>query len=57
MNRNSHRTGLFYSVPTSIDQHVVYPVPGDIAVIWAIAGVLSFAICGVVFAAIYKPAG
>lgn len=49
--------GLFYSVPTAIDQHVVYPVPADIAVIWAIAGVFSFTICGMVFAAIYKPAG
>ena len=39
----------------SVDQHVIYPVPGDVAVIWFVSGAVSLVVGGAVFAAIYKP--
>lgn len=39
----------------SIDQHVIYPLPADVATIWLVSGFVSFMIAGGVFAAIYKP--
>jgi ABC-type multidrug transport system permease subunit len=47
--------GIFVSAPISVDNFVVYPLPGNLAVTWFVAGVLSFAVAGAVFAAIYKP--
>lgn len=47
--------GLFYSIPMSVDSYVVYPLTGDLAVIWFATGVIGLVIAGVVFAAIYKP--
>lgn len=47
--------GLFFSIPMAIDQFVTYPLPGDLAIIWLVTGVVSFIIVGAVFAAIYKP--
>lgn len=47
--------GLFVSVPMSLDNYVVYPVPVNLAVTWFVTGIVNFAIAGVVLAAIYKP--
>ena len=46
--------GLFISIPV-VDQYVVYPLPGDLAVNWFLTGVIGFSISGAIFAAIYKP--
>ena len=46
--------GLFISIPV-VDQYVVYPLPGDLAVNWFLTGVIGFIISGAIFAAIYKP--
>ncbi|MDH3747447.1 MAG: hypothetical protein OER97_04505 [Gammaproteobacteria bacterium] len=47
--------GLFLSIPTSVDSYVIYPLTGELAVIWFVAGVIGIIIAGAVFAAIYKP--
>ena len=47
--------GLLISIPSSIDHYVIYPLTGELAVIWFVAGVVGFIIAGAVFAAIYKP--
>jgi hypothetical protein len=47
--------GLFLSIPSSLDQYVIYPLTSNLAVIWFVSGVISFMIAGAVFAAIYKP--
>jgi hypothetical protein len=47
--------GLLMSIPMSVDQYVVYPVPANLALMWFVTGVVSFMIIGAVFAAIYKP--
>jgi hypothetical protein len=47
--------GLLLSIPMTIDQYVVYPIPGKLAVIWFVVGVLSSMIMGAVFALIYRP--
>ena len=39
----------------SVDVHVIYPVPANVASIWLISGFISFMIAGAIFAAIYKP--
>ena len=47
--------GIFASIPMSVDQYVIYPLTGELAVIWFVSGVVGFVIAGAVFAAIYKP--
>ena len=47
--------GLFLSIPSAVDQFVVYPLTANLAVIWFVTGVIAFMILGAVFAAIYKP--
>ena len=47
--------GLFLAVPMSVDQHVVYRVPGDVAIIWFFTILVTMHIAGAVFAAIFKP--
>lgn len=47
--------GLFLSIPSAVDQYVVYPLTGELAVIWFVTGVVGMMIAGAVFAAIYKP--
>ena len=47
--------GLLISIPSSVDHYVIYPITGELAVIWFVAGVVGFIIAGAVFAAIYKP--
>lgn len=47
--------GLFFSIPMSVDSYVVYPLTGELAVIWFVTGVIGIIIAGAVFAAIYKP--
>lgn len=39
----------------SIDPHVIYPIPANVASMWLISGFVSFMIAGGIFAAIYKP--
>ncbi len=39
----------------SVDVHVIYPVPANVASIWLISGIASLMVAGAVFAAIYKP--
>jgi hypothetical protein len=48
--------GTFYSVPYALDQYVVWPLPLDLALTWAVTGIIGFVIGGALFAAIYKPA-
>ena len=47
--------GLFIAIPMTVDNYVVYPVPGNLALHWFLAGVASYIIAGAIFAAIYKP--
>jgi hypothetical protein len=47
--------GVFVSIISAVDSYVIYPLTGELAVIWFITGVLAFIISGAVFAAIYKP--
>lgn len=47
--------GIFVSIPMSVDHYVIYPLTGELAVIWFVSGVVGFVISGAVFAAIYKP--
>ena len=47
--------GLFMSIITAVDSYVIYPLTGQLAVIWFVTGVIGFIIAGAVFAAIYKP--
>ena len=47
--------GVFVSIISALDSYVIYPLTGELAVIWFITGVLAFIISGAVFAAIYKP--
>ena len=47
--------GLFVSIMTAVDSYVIYPLTGEVAVIWFVTGVIGLIIAGAVFAAIYKP--
>ncbi|OFX15144.1 MAG: hypothetical protein A2Z18_07275 [Armatimonadetes bacterium RBG_16_58_9] len=48
--------GLFMQVPAAFSQYAVYPIPLTLAVEWFVAGMIEFIICGIVAAAIYRPA-
>ncbi len=47
--------GLLMAGPMAIDQYVIFPVPGNVAMIWLISSIASLTIAGAIFAAIYKP--
>ena len=47
--------GVFLGLPTSLDAYVIYPLTQYVATVWFVSAVVSFAIGGAVFAAIYKP--
>jgi hypothetical protein len=47
--------GIFLSIPSAVDQYVIYPLTGEVAVIWFVTGVGGMMIAGAVIAAIYKP--
>jgi hypothetical protein len=47
--------GVFASIISAVDSYVIYPLTGELAVIWFVTGVIAFVISGAVFAAIYKP--
>ncbi len=47
--------GLLMAGPMAIDPHVIFPVPGNVAMIWLISGIATLTIAGAIFAAIYKP--
>ncbi len=47
--------GFLMAGALSIDVHVIFPLPSDVATIWLISGFVSFILAGAIFAAIYKP--
>ena len=47
--------GVFVSIISSVDSYVIYPLTGELAVIWFVTGVIGFIISGAVFAVLYKP--
>jgi hypothetical protein len=47
--------GVFLSIPSAVDQYVVFPLTGKVAVVWFITGLVGWIISGAIFAAIYKP--
>ena len=47
--------GFLMAGPISIDPHVIYPVPAEVASIWLISGIATLMVAGAVFAAISKP--
>lgn len=47
--------GVFVSIISAVDSYVIYPLTGELAVIWFVTGIIGFVIAGAVFAAIYKP--
>ncbi len=47
--------GLFYAISFSVVSYVVYPITGQLALVWFCTGVIGFVIVGAVFAAVYKP--
>lgn len=47
--------GLFMTVPMSLDQYVVYPVPSNLAVTWFITGMINSVIGGILLSLIYRP--
>jgi hypothetical protein len=47
--------GVFVSIISAVDSYVIYPLTGELAVIWFVTGVIAFMISGAIFAAIYKP--
>ena len=48
--------GVFANIISAVDSYVIYPLTGELAVIWFVTGVVAFMISGAVMAAIYKPA-
>lgn len=46
--------GAFFSVPQAIDSHVIYPIPGNLAGMWLVTGIVGWIVAGAVFSAIYK---
>jgi len=48
--------GVFASIISAVNSYVIYPLTGELAVIWFVTGVIAFIISGAVMAAIYKPA-
>lgn len=47
--------GALFFIPYSLDQYVVYPITPYLTHMWLISGILTFAVLGGVFSAIYKP--
>ena len=47
--------GLFLSIPMAVDQYVVFPISGNLALAWFASSLAFLIVCGAVFAAIYKP--
>jgi hypothetical protein len=47
--------GAMISIMQAVDSYVIYPIPQSLAVTWLLSGVIIFAVCGAVLAAIYKP--
>jgi len=48
--------GVFASIISAVDSYVIYPLTGELALIWFVTGIVAFIISGAVMAAIYKPA-
>ena len=48
--------GVFVSIISAVDSYVIYPLTGELAMIWFVTGIVAFIIAGAVMAAIYKPA-
>ena len=47
--------GLFLAIPMAVEQYVVFPISGSLAIIWFASSLVFLIVCGAVFAAIYKP--
>ena len=48
--------GLLMNVVGMFNQYAVYPLPFGLVIQWFIYGVIQFILCGIVAAALYKPA-
>jgi len=48
--------GLLYCVINVLGQWAVYPIPGSLAWLWVIFGMIEMIILGLIVGAIYKPA-
>jgi hypothetical protein len=48
--------GLLMNVVGMFNQYAVYPIPIGLIIQWFIYGVIQFIICGIVAAALFKPA-
>lgn len=48
--------GLLMNVMGMFNQYAVYPIPIGLTIQWFIYGVIQFIICGIVAAALFKPA-
>lgn len=47
--------GITFGVAPSLVKHAVYPVPGGMAVAWAIGYLIEMILAGMIIAAIYSP--
>ena len=47
--------GLFLAIPMAVEQYVVFPISGSLAIAWFFSTLVFLVVCGAVFAAIYKP--
>ena len=46
--------GLFLAIPMAVEQYVVFPISGSLAIAWFFSTLVFLVVCGAVFAAIYK---
>jgi hypothetical protein len=46
---------LLVGIPSALDEFWVYPIPLDLALIWAVTNLVYFAVGGALLAAIYRP--
>lgn len=48
--------GLFANIPYAFYSYVIYPLPFSLCAQWFVYGMIQFVICGVIAAAVYRPA-
>ncbi len=46
--------GLFMAVPMAFESYMIYPITMSLALTWFVAGLATFVIVGIIFAAIYR---
>jgi hypothetical protein len=49
--------GVLLSVPYAFDSYVVYPITGNLSVMWLVTGLAYWIVLGALLAAIYRPDG